>query len=168
MTQSEAASGHALPLRLYLHARHPDACPTFAPARLARDAQLQRLRHLVRSERVRPELARDGKAQRVRTPARDVALIARDAIARAHDTAGKHAARAVVVAHLDRALETVAGAGIGGPVEMRAHLLRPIVGGVAEEGAIVEFRRAHDLPGIVKARRVEPILDLCEGGDEGR
>src|SRR5215467_8599643 len=87
----------------------------------------------------------DGEAQRVGAPTRDVALVAGDAVARAHDAARKRAAGAVVVAHLDRTLETMAGAGIGGPVEMRANVLGAIGRGVAEEAAIVEVRRAHDL-----------------------
>ena len=82
-----------------------------------------RLRHLVRGQRIGPELAGDGEAQRIGAPARDVALVAGDAVARAHDAAGERAAGAVVVAHLDRALETAAGAGIGRPVEMGADIL---------------------------------------------
>ena len=110
-------------LHLDLHARHVDAGRAFAPAGLAGDAELQRLRHLVGGERVRPELAGDREPQRVGAAARHVALVAGDAIARAHHAAGELAAGAVVVAHLDRALETAAGARIGRPVELRLHRL---------------------------------------------
>ena len=63
--------------------------------------------------------------KRIGAAARDVALVAGDAIARAHDAAADLAAGAVVVAHLDRALETAAGAGIGRPVERGRRGLRP-------------------------------------------
>ena len=168
LAQREPTLGQPRRLRLDLHTRDVDAGRAFAPARLAGNAKLQGLRHLIGSERVRPELTCDGKPQGVGAPARDVALVAGDAIAGAHDAAGKRAARAVVVAHLDRALETAAGAGIGGPVEVRADLLRPVVRPVAEEGPIVEFRRAHDLPRIVKTPGVEALLELFEGAHETR
>src|SRR5262249_48480881 len=141
---------------------------TFAPAGLAGDAELQGFRHFVRGQRVRSELTRDREAERIGASARDVTLVASDAIAWAHDAAGQRAAGAVVVAHLRRALETVAGTGIGGPVEMGADVFGPIVRPVAEETAIVEFRRPHDLAGIVEAFGVEPILDLFEGAHEAR
>ena len=118
VVQREAAFRRARRLHLDLHPRHVDAGRAFAPAGLAGDAELQRLRHLVGGERVGPELAGDGEAQRVGAAARDVALVAGDAIARAHHAARERAAGAVVVAHLDRALETAARAGIGRPVEM--------------------------------------------------
>ena len=95
-----------------------------------------------------PSWPDDGEAQRVGAPAGDVALVAGDAVARAHDAAGERAAGAVVVAHLDRALETAAGAGIGRPVEPRIDLFGVVVRPVAEEGAVVEFGRMHDLAGI--------------------
>src|SRR5262249_20796956 len=94
------------------------------------------------------------------------ALVTGDAIARAHDAACEYAAGAVVVAHLDRALKTSAGAGIGGPVEMRASVLGAIGRGIAEEAAIVEFGRAHDLAGIIKSFGIEALLDLFEGARE--
>ena len=119
VAQREPVLGDARGLHLDLHARHVDAGGAFAPAGLAGHAELERLRHLVRGQRVGAELARDREAQRVGAAAGDVALVAGDAVARAHDAAGERAAGAVVVAHLDRALETAAGAGIGRPVEPR-------------------------------------------------
>src|SRR5262252_438293 len=80
--------------------------------------------------------------------------------------AGEHATGAVVVAHLDRALKTASGAGIGGPVELGADFLAAIVRSVAEDAAIVELRRAHDLAGIVEVFWIEPRLDLIEGVHE--
>ena len=117
VVQREAVLRRARGLHLDLHARHVDAGRAFAPARLARDAKLERLRHLVRRERIGSKLAGDRKPQRIGAPAGHVALVARDAVARAHHAARKRAAGAVVVAHLDRALKTAAAAGIGGPVE---------------------------------------------------
>src|SRR6266508_2798644 len=168
VVQRKAAFRHARRLHLDLHARHVDAGRAFAPARLAGDAELQGLRHVIRGQRVRSELTGDGEAQRVGAPARDVALVAGDAIARAHHTARQRAARAVVVAHLDRALETITDAGIGGPVEGGADILGAIVRTVAQQPAIVEFRRAHDLAGIVEALGVEPLLDRFEGAHQSR
>ncbi len=89
------------------------------------DAQLQRLGHLVRGQRIGAKLAGDGEAQRIGAAARDVALVAGDAIARAHHAAGQRAAGAVVVAHLDRALETAAAARIGRPVELASSISSP-------------------------------------------
>src|SRR6185295_5766801 len=111
VAQREPVLGDARGLHLDLHARHVDAGGTLAPAGLAGDTQLERLRHLVRGQRVGSELARDREAQRVGAAAGDVALVAGDAVARAHDAAGECAAGAVVVAHLDRALETAPAPG---------------------------------------------------------
>src|SRR5262249_43997227 len=166
VVQRQAALRHARRLHLDLHARHVDARRAFAPASLAGAAELHGPRHLVRGQRIGSELAGDGEAQRVGAPAREVALVAGDAIARAHDAAGGRATGAVVVAHLDRALETATGAGIGGPVEMRADVLAAIVRPIAEHAAIVQFRRAHDLAGIVEALGIEPLLDLFEGAHQ--
>ena len=81
VVQRKAVLGGARRLHLDLHARHVDAGRAFAPAGLAGDAEFQRLRHLVGGERIRPELAGDGKPQRVGAAAGDVALVAGDAIA---------------------------------------------------------------------------------------
>src|SRR6516162_8169670 len=164
--QRKAALRQARRLHLDLHARHVDAGRAFAPASLAGDAKLHGLGHLVGAQRVAPELAGDGEAQRIGAPARDVALVAGHAIARAHDTTGEHATGAVVVAHLDCALKTAAGAGIGGPVKLGADVLAAIVRPVAEDAAFVELRRAHDLAGIVEALGIEPLLDLFKGAHE--
>src|SRR5262249_40681838 len=155
-------------LHLDLHARHVHAGRAFAPARLAGDAELHGLRHLVRSRRLGAKLSRNGKAQRIGTATRDVALVAGDAVARAHHAAGERAAGAVVVAHLDGALEAAALARICGPVELRADVLAVIAGAVAEHAAVVELRRVHDLAGIVAAPRVEALLDLLERAHEPR
>ena len=53
-------------------------------------------------KRVGPELARQRQAQRVGAAAREVLLVARDAVARAHRAGVELAAVAVVVAHLHR------------------------------------------------------------------
>src|SRR5262249_2473035 len=143
-----------------------DAGRTLAPAGLARDAEPQGFRHLLGAQRVFPQLTGDGEAQRIGAPPCDIALVAGDAIARAHDAACEYAAGPGVVAHFDRALKTSAGAGIGGPVEMRASVLGAIGRGIAEEAAIVEFGRAHDLAGIIKSFGIEALLDLFEGAHE--
>ena len=148
---------------LDLHPRHVDAGRAFAPACLAGDAELHRLRHLVGGERVGTELPGDGEPQCIGAAARDVLLVARRPVGRTHDAAGERAAGAVVVAHLDGALETAADAGIGRPVEHRRHRLAVIAGAVAEIGAVVEVRRPHDLAGIEQAAGIEAVLDLLEG-----
>ena len=58
VAQREPVLGDARRLHLDLHARHVDAGRAFAPAGLAGDAELERLRHLVRGQRVGTELAR--------------------------------------------------------------------------------------------------------------
>src|SRR5450759_339829 len=93
--QREAVLGGARGQHLDLHARHVDTGWTFAPAGLAGDAEFERLRHLVGGERVGSELTADREPQRFGGPARDVALVADDAIARAHRAAGKLAAGAM-------------------------------------------------------------------------
>ena len=58
--------------------------------------------HLVAdASAVRAELAREREAQRIRAAARDMLLVARHAIRRAHRAGVELAAVAVVVAHLD-------------------------------------------------------------------
>ena len=59
-------------------------------------------RHRVAGQRVGAELARQRQPQRVGAAARQVLLVARDAVARAHRAGVELAAVAVVVAHLDR------------------------------------------------------------------
>src|SRR5947208_2350232 len=95
---------------LDLHARHVDARRAFALASLAADAQLHRLADLLARDAFRPEPAREREPQRVRAPACEVLLVARDAVARAHRAGVELAAVAVVVAHLDGL--GVAGRGI--------------------------------------------------------
>ena len=53
-------------------------------------------------ERIRPELAGDREPQRVGAAARDVALVAGDAIARAHHAAGR-ARQAPLLLHISTA-----------------------------------------------------------------
>ena len=166
--QRETSLCGACGLHLDLHARHVDAGRAFAAAGLARDAERHRLGHLVRSQRVRAELSRDREPQRIGAAARDVALVAGDAVARAHDAAVEFAAGAVVVAHLDGALETAAGAGPGRPVETRPYVLAAIARLEAEQRAVVEFRRPHHLARIEQAVRIEPILYFLEGAREAR
>ena len=100
-----------------LHLGHVDTGRAFMAAGLAGDAELHRLHHRVGGQRVRSKLPRDREPQRIGAAARDVLLVAGHAIGRAHHAALELAAGAVVVAHLDRALETAAGSRIGRPVE---------------------------------------------------
>ena len=88
-------------------------------------------------KRVGPELARQRQPQRVGAAARQVLLVARDAVARAHRAGVELAAVAVVVAHLDglgeAAGDVAAGAGRGGRFGHRIVLHVP--------GRPVEHRR---------------------------
>src|SRR5438552_5644830 len=97
------------------------------------------------------------------TPARHVAFVAGNAIARAHDATGERATRAVVVAHFNRALESAAGARISRPIERGRGHLAAISGAVTEIAAIVEFGRADDLARIEQVLRIEAVLHLLEG-----
>src|SRR5262249_26131449 len=128
--------------------RHVDAGRAFAAARFAGDAKFQRLRHLIGCQRIRPELAGDGEAERVGAPTRHITLVTGDAVTRTHDAAGKRAAGAVVVTHFDGALKATAGAGISRPVERGFERTSAIAGRVAKIFAIVESRRPHDFAGI--------------------
>src|SRR5262249_18514945 len=140
-----------------------DAGRALAPARLARNTELECLCHFIGSECIRPQLAGYSKAQSIGTAARDVALVAGDTIARTHDAAGERAASPIVVAPLHGALESAASPGIGGPIELRAHFLAAVIDPVTEQSAVVEFRRAHDLAGIEDSARIKDILDPLEG-----
>ena len=115
-----------------------------------------------------PELAGDRQPQRIGAAARDVLLVAGGAIGRAHHAAFELAAGAVVVAHLDRALEAAAGAGIGRPVERGLQLRDAIVRRIAKQRAIVHLGRIDDLAGIEHIARIEALLDLAEIGDDAR
>ena len=134
---------------LDLHPRHVDAGRAFAPAALARDAQIHRLAHVFRDERIGSELARQGQAQRVGAAAGQVLLVAGGAKGRAHHRGVALAAGAVVVAHLDRAGEAAPFR----PVERGRNRQRPVVGPVAEQAAVVHLRGPHDLAGVEQARR---------------
>ncbi|KWT97635.1 hypothetical protein APY03_1331 [Variovorax sp. WDL1] len=170
---------------LDLHLRHVDAGRAVALAALAADAQVHGVANGVAGEGVGAELARERQAQRVGAPAREVLLVARDAVAGAHGAGVELAAVAVVVAHLDglgeAAGDVAAGAGRGGllghriglhvpggPVEHGGDgdaLVRPRRGGggEAEEGAVVHLRRVDDLAGVEEADRVQLVLDGAEG-----
>ena len=137
VVQGQSVLGGARGLHLDLHPRHVDAGRALPPTALARHAELERLGHLVRRERVGAKLSGDREPQRVGAPARDILLVAGDAIARAHHAAGNLPAGAVVVAHLDRALEAAGGARIGRPVERGLDFDRAIVGRIAKQAAIV-------------------------------
>ena len=104
-----------LPLveRLDLHLRHVDAGRAFAPAALAAHAQVERVAHRLRLQRVGAELARQREPQRVGAAARQMLLVARDAIARAHRAGIELAAVAVVVAHFDGLREAAGGIAAG-------------------------------------------------------
>ena len=74
---------------------------TFAAAALAAHAQVERLAHRLARRTSVAELPRQREPQRVGAAARQMLLVARDAIARAHRAGVELAAMAVVVAHLD-------------------------------------------------------------------
>src|SRR3954470_22447385 len=147
---------------LDLHARHVDPRRTFALAALAGDAQIERC--LDRLVTLRAELSGEREAQRVGAPARQVDLVARRAIRRAHGPGVELAAVAVVVAHLDGLVETAPLA----PVENGARHLAAVTRLVAKERCIVPARRVGDLPRIHRPARTEPRLDLGEGPGEAR
>src|SRR5690606_7405177 len=108
----------------------------FTPAGFARHAELERAVEVVGRERVRPELTGQRETERVRAAARDVALVARHAIRRAHRTGVELPAVPVVVAHLDRrgeAARRVAALDVVlGPVEPRVEPERRVARLVAE------------------------------------
>ena len=109
--------------RLDLHLRHVDAGRTFAPAGLAGDAQLQRLRNVARGQRVLVELAGEGEPKRIGSATNKMLLVARRPIARTHRAGVELTAMAVVVAHLDGAHEAAERPRIVRPVELRREAL---------------------------------------------
>ena len=135
---------------LDLHTRHVDAGRAFALAAFARDAEIERL--LYRRVTFSAELAGQREAQRVRAAAREMDLVARRAIRRAHRAGVELAAMTVVVAHLDGLVEAAPFA----PVENRRRHVRSIVRLVSKERGIVHLRRLDDLPRIHQTARVEP------------
>jgi hypothetical protein len=151
---------------LDLHARHVDAGRAFAPARLARDAELQRLGDIVAEQTIGPELAGEREAQRVGAAAREVLFVARDAVGRAHRAGVELPAGAVVVAHLDGTEQAALRAGPRRPVERRRHVERRIVWRVTKQRAVVEVGRADDAAGVEQARGVERVLHRLEGPRE--
>ena len=106
-------AGAALRLHLELHLRHVDAGRALAAAAFAADAEVERVTHRVAGQGFDAgagiELTRERETQRVGAAARQVLLVARRAVARAHRAGVELAAVAVVVAHLDRLGEAAAG-----------------------------------------------------------
>ena len=92
----------------------------------------------------------------------------RRAVGRAHHAALELAAGAVVVAHLDRALETAAGTRIGRPVQHGFQRVDAIFRPIAKQRPVVHFGRIDDLAGIEDVVRVEALLDLPEVGNDAR
>ena len=153
---------HARGRHLDLHPGHVDADRALALAGLAGHAQLHGLGHRIACQRVRTELARDGKAQRVRAPAHRVAFIAGGAVGRAHHPALQLAAGTVVVAHLDGPLKAAGRPRPFGPVQQAVDTVHLISGRKAEQAAVIHFRGIGDLAGVEHALRVEHRLDLTE------
>ena len=147
---------------LDLHPRHVDADRAFPLAGLAGDTQLHGLGHRIACHGVGAKLARHRKAQRIRPSAHRVALVAGGPVGRAHHPAGQLAAGAVVVAHLDSALEPASGAGPCRPVENAVEILRLITRGEAEQLTLIHLRRISDLAGVKHTLRVEHRLHLAE------
>ena len=123
---------------LDLHARHVYPGRALAAARLARDAQLQRLVHRVGGQGAWPELARDCQAQRVGAAAHQVALVACHPVGGAHDAIADLAAGAIVVAHLVdlRGADDLAGVEQAGRVEAVLDLLEALHHALAEHVAV--------------------------------
>ena len=159
------AIAHLLPAliqHLGFHLGHVHARRAFALARLAANAKFHSLGHLVRVERVFPKAARQGKAQGVGPPARDIAFVAGHAITGAHGAALEFAAGAVVVAHLDRALKPAAPARPVRPVVPGFQVGKAVVRGIAHQAAVIHLRSVNDLARIEARVGVEGRLDLFE------
>ncbi len=110
LTQGHTISGGAGGRYFDLHLRHVDGHRAFTLAGLAADAELHGLGHLIRGQCVRAKLTGQGKAERVGSSAGQVALVTGRPVGRAHRTARELPASAVVVAHLDCAMQ-LAGPG---------------------------------------------------------
>src|SRR3546814_11302052 len=84
---------------LDLHPRHVDAGRAVALAALAADAEVHGLVHPLAGEGIGSELAGQRQTQAVGAAARQVQLVARDALARAQRSGLELAAMPVVFAH---------------------------------------------------------------------
>ncbi len=168
VAQGVAEPGRPRGQHLDLHARHVHAGGAFALAGLARDTQGHGVGHGVRAEGVRSQLSRQGQAQAVGPAARDMLLVAGGAVGGAHGPARAFAAGAIVIALLDSALQTADCARIVGPVQHRLEVFHRIVGGIAEQVALIEIGRAHDLAGIEIAGGIEQVFHLLEGALQAR
>ena len=131
---------------LDLHPRDVDPDRALALARLARDAEVERFFHFGRSEGLGPELPAEREPQAVGPPRVTSFSSSGRLVARAHHRL-ELAALPVVVAHLGRGEEPAAL----GPIERGADGQCTVAGLVAEEGAIIHLRRAHDLARIEEA-----------------
>ena len=165
IAQAIATAGQSRGLDFEFHARHVDAGRAFAATGFAGHTQLHRCGHRVRRECVRAELAGECQSKSIGAAARDMLLVTGDAIAGAHGAAIAFAAGAVVVAHLDGALEPAGSARVLGPVQLRRDGCRLIGRSVAQEAAVVEAGRPHDSAGIENACGIKPILDRLESAD---
>ncbi len=166
IAQGRAVGLEAGRLHLDLHARHVDAGRALGAARLARHAELHRLRHALARHRVGAELLGEGEAQHVGAASRRVLLVAGGAVGGAHHAPRQLAAGAVIVAHLDRAGEPLGPAGEGRPVERRLERLDRIIRLVPEQAAVVEAGRVDDLAGVQHAGGIETRLHLAEGAHQ--
>ena len=133
---------------LDLHPRHVDADWAFPLAGFAGDTKLHSLGHLITCHGAGAKLARHRKAQRIRPSAHRVALVAGGPVGRAHHPNSQLAAGAVVVTHLDSALEPASGARPCRPVENAVEILRLITRGEAEQLTLIHLRRISDLAGV--------------------
>ena len=112
-------------------------------------------------------------------------LIAGDAIARTHGSNVELAAMAVVVAHLDRARETVRRVSTGSglrlltgqrvaldvpwrPIQRRFECASLVVRAESEQRRIVHPRRRDDFAGVHAVARIEQCLNLGKRGIEPR
>src|SRR5208283_5798346 len=96
-------------------------------------------------------------------------LVARRAIARAHDARIELSAMTVVVAHLDGADEAAERTGILRPIEPRLITRdRPVGRRIAKQLAIVEARRVDDPVRVEHVGWIEGVLDGLKGPHDAR
>ena len=147
---------------LYFHPRHIHASGTFALAAFAAHAQRQCLVHRLRGKCSLSKLTSERQAQRIRTTACEVSLVAGNTIRRTHAACVELAAVPVVVAHLHRAGEAAPLAPVQGSLDADRHVARS----EAEQTAVIHLRRPHDLAGIHQALRIEQSFHLAQGACE--
>ena len=144
------------------HSGHIDAGWTFAFATFAGHAELHGFSHLIAGQRIRSQLARNGQPQTVGSTTGEVSLFSGHAEGGAHHPAFEFSASAVVVAHLDRALQSRAATGVGGPIKFGFEVGHIVICAIAKQASVIHLWWVYDFARIETTLRVKALLHFSE------